>query len=64
MAPADRGIFEALRDSYRFRYREPCLLPGHKVIALWGRTLSREWVKDCHRTTLRFMRRVDTAFEV
>jgi hypothetical protein len=36
MAPADHGMVEALRDSYRFRYREPCLLPGHKVIALWG----------------------------
>jgi hypothetical protein len=64
MAPADRGMVEALRDSYRMRYREPCLLPGHEIIGLWRRALALDWVKDCHRMTLRLMRRVDTGFEV
>jgi hypothetical protein len=57
-------MVEALRDGDRFRCREPCLLPGHAIIALWRRTLALEWVKSFHRMTLRFMRRVDTGFEV
>ena len=57
-------MVEALRGSYRFRYREPCSLPGHEIIALWRRPRAREGGRDFHRMTLRFMRRVEAGFEV
>ncbi len=64
MAPADRGMVEASRAGYRFRYREPCSLPVHEIITFWRRTHAMEWARDCHRMTLWFMRHVDTGFEV
>jgi hypothetical protein len=64
MGTADRIVVDSLRDLYRYRYREPCLLPGHEILALYNRALSDEWVRDSRRMALRLMRRVDTGFEV
>jgi hypothetical protein len=64
MGSADLERVGVLRDLYRLRYREPCLLPGHEVISLARQVEAMDDIRNRERLTLRFMRLRDTGFEV
>jgi hypothetical protein len=64
MSQGDNTVVGILRELYRLRYREPCLLPGHEVLGLYRQALEMESVRNFQRMTIRLMRIVDTGFEV